>query len=105
MTGLTPLMVIDTHDREWDQITADHAYHQRLIDWARGQGLNPVHTYRVEIYLVDCPFARVFQYATDENGTRHCGVDHDHRGWADECRIAELKPSAVILSELPPEQP
>ncbi len=34
MTEPTPLMVIDTHDHEWDRITADHAYHQRLIDWA-----------------------------------------------------------------------
>ncbi len=56
---LDPLTVIDTRDGTWLPYTDDGAYH-RLMDWAAEQGI-PDDVCRVEVYLLDTPFARIYR--------------------------------------------
>lgn len=99
VTSPAPIATIDTRNRDaWDRIVADRDLHRRLVDWARDQHLTPENIYRLEIYLVDCPSARVFEYDLDDNGRRYA-ISND---------IARREPYTVILTSLPPvpqEQP
>lgn len=103
MTAPAPLVVFDVNDRPaFDRIIAAPEHHQRLLDWMRSQGLDPHDVYRLEVFLVDCPSARVFEYARDGQGRGYCGVDHDHRADLDCCHLARRDPYEVPLSSLPP---
>ncbi|MFN2636842.1 MAG: hypothetical protein ABR585_07445 [Gemmatimonadaceae bacterium] len=77
---LDPLAVIDTRDATWAPYTDDGAYH-RLMEWAAQQGISD-DVCRIEVYLLDAPFARVYE------------VDK-------ETRILR-EPYDVLLSSLPP---
>ncbi|MFI6513631.1 hypothetical protein ACIBCT_39010 [Streptosporangium sp. NPDC050855] len=78
--SLAPLTVIDTRDATWLPYTDDGAYH-RLMDWAATQGI-PGDVCRVEVYLLDAPFARVYELDTTTRVLR--------------------EPYDLILSSLPP---
>jgi len=52
-------------------------------------------THRIEFWLADVPFARVFRYARDEEGCRY----RDPATGSP----AEVAPADVVLGELPPE--
>lgn len=56
-----PLFTSDTHDRGWYHTDAEE-------DWCRDQGLDPNDIFRYEIYLIDMPFARMFEYVRDDGG-------------------------------------
>jgi hypothetical protein len=66
-----------------------------LLEWFTLEGINPRDIYRFEVYLVDCPSARVYEYDRDSNG--HCYLVGDE--------IARRPPYEAILSSLPPETP
>lgn len=80
--------------------------HQAKSDWARAQGIPVDYTYRLEFYLVDAPFARVFAYHLNGDGKKHwthghdpqtCGPDHD-------CGACKEPPYDMPLSALPPRE-
>ena len=68
--------------------------YKRVRAWLISQDIPTADTYRVEIHLVDVPFARVFTYALDSQGNRHM----------DTAILSPLtnEPYDKILSELPP---
>jgi hypothetical protein len=69
------------------------AHWNDVCDWAIAHGAT-AHTYRLEISVLDCPLARVLDYATDNDGSHYIGPDGE---------IAEQPPRVIPLSELPPE--
>jgi hypothetical protein len=91
-----PAAVWDTRDRDsffWD---TERPEFWQAIEWARNHIPRPEATYRVEFYLVDCPFAIVYRFVTDDRG----------RVMVDEwelCGCATEEPARVMLTELPPE--
>ncbi len=94
--SLEPIWVGDVHDSQtWPPPNLSE-----VLGWARSEGINANETYRIEVYLLDCPFARVYEYDRDENGTRFCWVEHDHLD--DRCDVAKRKPFDVPLTTLPP---
>ncbi|ETK36152.1 hypothetical protein [Microbispora sp. ATCC PTA-5024] len=98
---LKPLAVIDCHDRdEWARITSTPGLLARLQDWACSNDIDPVDTYRIEVYPGDCLFGRVFQYDRDERGNGYCPLNHRHI--VEECEIAKRVPFDVPLGSLPP---
>lgn len=60
--ALAPLAVYDVHEDNWIGLTGPER--SRMCGWLREQGIEPNDTRRVEIYLLDCLFARVVAYAT-----------------------------------------
>ncbi len=88
MSHEEPLAVWDARRAPVRKITA-------WSEWAREHGIPVDDTYRIEFYLVDAPFARVFRYAVNADG--RCFKD-PATGEA-----AEEPPVDVILSELPAE--
>ncbi|MFI6594956.1 hypothetical protein ACIBHX_01840 [Nonomuraea sp. NPDC050536] len=69
---IEPLVVFDARDERWRGDS-------HILAWCRSEGIDPEQVYRLEVYLVDCPFARVYD-------------DYLRRD-----------PYDVILSSLPPE--
>lgn len=106
-----PLAVYDVHDPSWpDQPITE------IGDWLRRQGINPDDTYRFEVHLLDCLFARVYQYDRDENGRAYCPRDHEHQNGkiygpgeepseAELCDIARRAPFDLPIKEMPPVKP
>jgi hypothetical protein len=78
---LQPLWVGDSNTAEWLEVWADRDYYDRLVAWLRSEGFDEKITHRVEVYLLDVPFAKVFQYV-------HNGADSVVR--------------TALLSSLPP---
>ena len=99
----SPRIVYDIHAQSWERILNDPERHERLTTWVRGQGLDPEKIFRLEVYLIDTPHARVFEWAQDERGRRYCDVEHDHKMKAASCRIAQREPYTTILNALPPD--
>jgi hypothetical protein len=74
-------------------------------DWLRDAGLPRDVMYRVEFWLLDCPFARIFCYELNAEGRKYWAPDHvrephDH----DACHSAFEKPRDVLLGALPPRE-
>lgn len=91
MTSPTPLVVIDAHDESWMDIVRSGC-HRPLVEWIQAQGLVPRDVYRLEIYLIDCPSAVVYAYASNAAGHRYLdGGD-----------IARREPYTMPLDSLPP---
>jgi hypothetical protein len=91
-----PIAVWDTRDRDsFFRDTQHPARFMQAVEWAKRHIDRPEDTYRVEFYLIDCPFAIVHRFATNEDGS----IRWDLAGR--EPAIAE--PVTVMLSELPPE--
>ena len=87
--GLEPLAV-------WDSVS-EYGFAAVTVargEWARRHLGDPAFIYRVEIYLLDSPFAVVHSYARNANGYKY----HD----PDEDGPAKLEPVVVPLDELPP---
>lgn len=82
----------------WDVHTPGHfaSQHWQAADrWAKDHGLlSGGHTYRVEIYPADPPYARVFSYAANQDGQRYLDPATGN------ATLAE--PVTVALGELPP---
>ena len=65
MSGIAPLAVWDANARDYIDICVP------VMEFLTSQGIPVFDTYRVEVYLLDTPFARVFTYAEDERGWRY----------------------------------
>jgi len=66
VSGIEPLAVWDASAREYNAIR------DQVCEYLAGQGIPIDPAYRVEVYLLDAPFARVFTYDQDgEDGERH----------------------------------
>lgn len=99
----SPKVIFDVHAQSWAHVTADKEYYARLLTWVREQGLVPEHIYRLEVYLIDCPHAQVFEFAYDEQGYKFLACGSDHVSCGDRCEVAKREPYTVILSNLPPD--
>lgn len=100
MTAPDPIYVFDAHAPDRWRFYADEV-HPRFLAWLREQGLNPRAIWRFEVYLLDCPSIRVFEYLLDDDGIPYCGIDHDHRPGGG-CVMAERDPYEVPANSLPP---
>ncbi|MBX6386836.1 MAG: hypothetical protein IRZ07_28310 [Microbispora sp.] len=92
-----PLAVLDSRCEDWPPPNLSD-----VMGWLRSNGINTKVTYRVELYLVDTLFAKVFQYQRDEHGRMICNVDHDHRNNPDQCEAARREPYLLPLNNMPP---
>lgn len=90
---LDPIVVLDVND--WHPWPPDD-FREQVCAWLRRHNVDPKYVHRVEVYLLDAPFARVHQYDTDANGTVKLDPD-------DPDDVAKLAPFDVLLRELPPE--
>jgi hypothetical protein len=83
----------------WDAWDPDFypRYHPQVPDWLVSHGIDTDPAYRVEIYLIDTPFARVYTYA---------GLPPDDRRYVDPAtgEAAVNPPYDHVLSELPPQE-
>ncbi|MFD9950965.1 hypothetical protein ACFWYW_59350 [Nonomuraea sp. NPDC059023] len=86
---IEPLVVYDCSSRQW------HG-DPEVLAWMRAEGLDPDQVYRLEIYLVDCPSARVYEYATVQGARILVPAREEY---------LRRKPYDVILSSLPPDTP
>ena len=85
---MTPLAVWDARARNYMRICVP------VMEYLLSQNIPPVDTYRVEVYFLDVPFARVFTYAQDQQGCRYFDESTD---------VAAVNaPYDQILTELPP---
>lgn len=97
---MEPLAVWDVRETGW------WPGREVKSEWARRHGVPVDVTYRLEFYLADAPFARVFSYHLNEEGRRHLGPqhnphrDHDHSA----CKPATVPPFDLPLTELPPRE-
>jgi hypothetical protein len=95
-TGVTPVAVWGAAERGgWGRW---HSW-PRWLDaekWAMDRGLcgGGLATYRIEFYLVDAPFARVYGFARNDDG--HLFTDPATG------RATLADPVTVMLDELPP---
>jgi hypothetical protein len=85
--ALEPLVVFDARDESW---RGD----PKILAWCRAEGLDPEQIYRLEVYLLDAPFARVYEFVT-LNGARFLVEERDD--------YLRRDPYDVILSTLPPD--
>jgi hypothetical protein len=83
-----PMTVWDGRECAYDRIR------EPAMEWLTAQGIPVDPAYRVEFFLVDSPFARVFTYAEDEQGRRYMDPATDDP--------AVNEPYVKVLSELPP---
>jgi len=80
--------VWDVHDPDFWCI------HSPVVEWLTDHGVPVDPTYRVEIHLVDSPFARVFTWAENDEGCRYLDPA------TGEPAVSE--PFVKMLSALPP---
>jgi hypothetical protein len=100
MTDPDPIFVFDAYTPDRWRFYADEV-HPRFLAWLREQGLNPRAIHRFEVYVVDCPSIRVFEYLLGDDGVPYCALDHDHRPGGG-CVMAERDPYEVEATSLPP---
>jgi hypothetical protein len=94
-TGFAPLAVYDAQDHTWRGLTTEQRDQLRL--WALAQGIAPPDTYRWEIYVVDCPFMRVYEFERDQRGVvrlNDAGTD-----------VLRRPPYDVVITSMPPVEP
>lgn len=71
------------------------SFREQVCAWLNRHGVDPMVTYRVEVLLLDAPFARVYQYEPDAEHIIKVNEDGTDALYRD--------PFDVLLSELPPE--
>ncbi len=62
-----PYLIVDANDLE-NRRLYETPWHGEFLAWMRSQGMDPAATHLVEVYVVDCPFARISVYAKDGQG-------------------------------------
>lgn len=86
-----PLLVEDAHEEWWRTRTPE--YRDTINEWLASEGIDGTDLTRVEAYLVDAPFARLWFRVRDEEG----------RCLLNEARDEVLKREETqLLSSLPP---
>jgi hypothetical protein len=96
---LVPLAVWDVREDRW---WLDRKFKS---DWLHEAGLPRDVMYRIEFWLLDAPFARIFCFALDDDGRKHWAPGHirgPHNH--DSCHPAFKKPRDVPLDALPPRE-
>lgn len=88
-----PVRVLDAREEPM-RARLGTPWHMSLLDWFKQEGINPRNVYRLEVYLVDCPSGRIFEYDVDQEGNRYVKAGQDE--------AARRRPYDVILSSLPP---
>lgn len=68
-------------------------YRQAFMAWMRSEGMDPNETRRVEVHLMDTPFAVATVYVRDEQGQKM--IDRQREEFV-------LGEEMVLLSSLPP---
>lgn len=107
-TDLEPLAVLDVHAPDWSTFIGTDR-HEELIAWAERENLPVNNIKRLEIYRDEVLFARVVEYALDEEGRKFacCPRGHtDHRTSDPSCGPVDAAlrdPYDVPLGSLPPE--
>lgn len=71
-------------------------WHGDFLAWMRAEGMNPNDARRVEVFVVDCPFARVTTYALTVDGKRIANDAGDELVTVEE---------TMLVSSLPPLPP
>jgi hypothetical protein len=103
VTSAAPVVTYDTRTQNWRNIAGTRR-HRRLLQWLAAEGLDPTHIIRLEIYLLDCPYAQVTERDRNEHGSMlliELGRDDEGRmQYGDESRLRQ--PYTVLLSSLPP---
>lgn len=91
---LEPLAVYDANERggPYDRCSLDWRW--ELNDWLASNGVDSHVTDRVEIFLLDAPFATIYQIDPDERGR---AVFDPQTGGA-----KRREPFRVMLNSLPP---
>lgn len=92
---LSPVWVGDAATREWSQICGTHFWHDCLT-WLADHDLSDKFVTRVEVYLLDAPFAKVWHAVRDEHGT----IRLDDTG--EDLLLNEF---TIMLKSLPPAWP
>ena len=86
-----PLLVEDAHEEWWR--TRTQAYRDTVNAWLASEGIDVTDLKRVEVYLIDVPFARLTFHVRDEQG----------RAVVDQAREALVTHTETrLLSSLPP---
>ena len=89
---LRPIWTGDSATLAWGQIVGTDHY-DRLLEWLEREGGDPMRVHRVEVYLLDVPFAKVWEYVIDADGLPKVNEAGDD---------AESTARTVLLSSLPP---
>jgi hypothetical protein len=89
--GLEPLWVGDANSREWYRFFGSEQW-RHLVDWLRSEGFDEGITHRVEIFLLDAPFARIHHYIPNERGYPRLNDTRDD---------VLSKVTTILLSSLP----
>ncbi len=87
-----PYLIADANDpatRPW----RDSPWYDEFLVWMRSQGMDPEITHLVEVFVVDCPFARATTFVPCPDG----GVALTEDG-----RDFQRATQTVLLSSLPP---
>lgn len=87
---MNALLVEDAHG-EWHD--KHPAYRDAVTAWMRSEGIDPVEARRIEVFLVDTPFAKITTYVRHESGAIVFPAGTD---------VPEMTESTVVLSSLPP---
>lgn len=74
MDGLQPIAAWDTRSSDWPSPAARR---KARCAWLSSIGLDTLAVYRIEFFLIDAPFARVFAYRLDEHGYPYWESVHD----------------------------
>jgi hypothetical protein len=88
--------VYDVRQESWYNLAVEERL--EVCTWMVEEGLDPGEVFRLEVFLIDCPFARVHEYDRDGDGRLRV-EDLPPR------RIAVRPPRDVLVSSLPPVKP
>lgn len=96
MTTIAPLYVIDCNTGEGCPCAPAR---KDLVEWLAEHGVEGKLTHRLEFYLIDIPFVRVFQYEPDLEPNRKIFIRCDPKTG----EPVQRRPFDVITrSDLPP---
>lgn len=90
---MEPLAVYDVSDGSYQF----DVHHKPLSGWLAPYGVELTDLYRIEVYLIDCPSARLFGYERDADG--RILWDQAAKG------PKKLPPRELPVSSLPPLAP
>jgi hypothetical protein len=91
-----PLKAWDAQTKENWPLPGPRSATETFNTWLRTHSVEPKDTIRVEYYLIDCPFIRIYQYERDASGHRY--VDPAIGD------AARRQPFDVPITTLPPEE-
>ncbi len=91
--GWQLIAIWDANGRGYGTGNQGWEYWEEASEWALAHG-GDIDTHRYEIWLMDCPVARIFRYKLSEHGRRYIDLANGEP--------AQQPVRTEILSELPP---